>query len=643
MMEMRSKIDPLWTQVIARTGVFAFVLLSSVLASGIERYVDVVHGGDGPGCGSAASPCASIQYAVNLSGSGDEVRVAEGTYFYAGASIDPCIVSGFGGPAVLCLMDKSITVRGGYSWPDWVSGRAGVTTVIDAQSMRQGVHLVDTSPASTPMTLTLESATIRNGRVEGASSGDFSSVSAYGGGLLSRNSAVVLRGVVFENNQAVGGTTTQQYGGDGGGGGAWFRGVPAEVTLEFVTFTSNLAVGGSGAERGGYALGGGFGACCGAMVTGNGIRVKKNTARGGTSSGTGDVSGARADGLGGGIAFGTAYNGDGTGGSSCDLSAISIVENLAEGGAGETYGAYAFGGGLFAEGLSLDPTSVTLRDATISGNTARGGSSLKAAPAFGGGVATAEASLILERARVIGNRAVGGDGGVGSGSDRGSGLGGGIHVQRLSTASVGISIRNTIVSDNSVEAGASGDYFSGGGGGGLSAQGAINPLIEHVTFARNQLNFQGLIGLAVVLVAFPAPPTIDLRYAIVADHQSIIGTPALFAQSGSVVNLDTGLFAGNFQDTNDGKPGSGTFTGLGSFVSFASAGFVAPGPPFYDYHLAVSSEAVDRGGSSAATLDFEGQKRDAIPDLGADELGLSSEIFADGFESSGTWAWSGRS
>lgn len=619
------------------------VLLWSAQALAIERYVDVVNGGDGPGCGSTASPCATIQYAVNLSASGDEVRVAEGTYVYAGASVDPCVVPGIDSPTVLCVLDKEVTIRGGYSSPNWTGRKAGALTIIDAQSLRRGVYAVDTSPATTPTSLTLEGVKIRNGRVEGASSGDFFAVSAYGGGLLAHNAAVELRGVVFENNQAVGGTTTQQYGGDGGGGGAWFRGVLAAVSLEFVTFFSNDAYGGNGAERGGYALGGGFGACCGASLTGENIRVEGNTALGGGSSGAGDVTGARADGLGGGVAMGTAYNGDGTGGSTCELSLISIIDNVAQGGAGATYGAYAFGGGLFAEGLALDPTSVTLRDATISGNNALGGSSFKAAPAFGGGVATAEASLLLERAEVTNNRATGGDGGVGPGSDRGTGLGGGIHVQRLSTASVSVTLRNTVVADNSVESGASGDFYPGGGGGGLSAQGNINPLLEHVTFARNQIDHPGLIGLALLLVAFPAPPTLDLKYAVVADHDTISGKSALFAQSGSVFNLDTGLFAGNFDDTNNGDPGAGTYTGLGSFLNFASAGFVDPGPPSFDYHVASNSESIDRGTGSAVTLDFDGQARDLIPDLGADEVGLASALFADGFESSGVWGWSSYS
>jgi hypothetical protein len=70
--------------------------------------------------------------------------------------------------------------------------------------------------------------------------------------------------------------------------------------------------------------------------------------------------------------------------------------------------------------------------------------------------------------------------------------------------------------------------------------------------------------------------------------------------------------------------------------------YVAPGPPAFDYHLGASSPAVGAAPASAATVDFENQARDASPDIGADELGRPSLIFANGFESGRTWAWSVR-
>jgi hypothetical protein len=66
-------------------------------------------------------------------------------------------------------------------------------------------------------------------------------------------------------------------------------------------------------------------------------------------------------------------------------------------------------------------------------------------------------------------------------------------------------------------------------------------------------------------------------------------------------------------------------------------------PATGDFHLQAGSPAVDHGSSSLAPADdFEGTTRPQGLgyDIGADELGDAGAIFADGFESGDTAAWS---
>jgi hypothetical protein len=74
-------------------------------------------------------------------------------------------------------------------------------------------------------------------------------------------------------------------------------------------------------------------------------------------------------------------------------------------------------------------------------------------------------------------------------------------------------------------------------------------------------------------------------------------------------------------------------------LTASDAGFSSPGPPDSDYHLVVTSPAVDAANGSTETEDFEFQARDAFPDIGADEFGALS-LFEDGFESGDTTRWS---
>jgi len=89
--------------------------------TGVIR-VDGATGTDAPGCGSAASPCRTVQYAVDQAQPGEEIRVATGVY--TGVQGRP-VPAGYPNPPTSHLItqvvyiSKTVTVRGGYTTADW--------------------------------------------------------------------------------------------------------------------------------------------------------------------------------------------------------------------------------------------------------------------------------------------------------------------------------------------------------------------------------------------------------------------------------------------------------------------------------------------------------------------------------------------
>jgi hypothetical protein len=88
----------------------------------------------------------------------------------------------------------------------------------------------------------------------------------------------------------------------------------------------------------------------------------------------------------------------------------------------------------------------------------------------------------------------------------------------------------------------------------------------------------------------------------------------------------------------DGAAGALT----GNLTNAAQSWFVDPASA--DLHLvATASQAIDQASSTPRVSDdFDGHLRPvgSHPDIGADEFGSGGEVFADGFESGGTSAWS---
>lgn len=573
-------------------------------------------GNDLPACGSDSAPCRSIQYALNKAETGHVITVASGTYTY-NPSADNC--SFLTTRAVACFVDKDLTILGGYPADNWQRADPSQNpTIIDGQNTRRGVAVI---AFNTTASLHMEGFTIQNGLAQGAGGGDDFLTSAFGGGMWAQGGSVVLKQITFKNNRALGGNTNQAYGGGGAGGGLAIQssknGIPSQ--LENVLFEGNQAIGGTGAQRGGVAIGGGIFTFA-SILSGTDLTFTNNQARAGSSPGSGYAGGLRADALGG--AAGFQIN------SQSILSRISVSGNQAVGGnAGPS--AEAVGGGGFGGGLSAEKSALTLTSAVIMDNAAQGGQAASGGLAYGGGFLIDTSEALIDKIKVLRNTSR--SGGSTTGGSAGSPFGGGGYLTGWgSSTPPGVKISNSIFSENWIQVGTPGKPRDGYAGG-LGVQG-LTAEVTHATFARNYFVGDFIYGQAIAVFGMygtsGTPGILNLASSIVSDHvHPSTNFSAITVLQGSSLNLYGGLFAGNTNDTNsNGAPIlPGLITGLSSVIQAASARYVSPGPPDYNYHLQPTSPAVDRGSSQYLSFsigdDIDGQSRPygTAADLGADE------------------------
>ena len=574
-------------------------------------------GADAPACGSAAAPCRSIQYAVNLVATSGTVLVAGspgGTSYGYDAALDPC--SGpLGNTAAVCIVNKQILLRGGYSTADWTtSDPVRNPTTIDGASARRGVLAIGTGPLTT---LDIEGFTIRDGLARGTPlRPGLDSIYAFGGGLQADEVASLrVRRVLFVGNRAVGDDVAGEFGGAGSGGGVALRWVD-DAVFEDVRFEANEALGGTGAWRGGFAVGGGL-YTFQSKLGGARLVFRDNASiAGGTSGGGIGADGERADAFGGAAAFQQ--------GSVVSLQEVAARDNAAFGGFATSWAGGAFGGAF-----KLEEASLALLEADLRGNTAIGGAALNGWLGNGGAIEAIHSHTSLDRVTMIGNVAQGGDGTTGN---RGAAGGGAVNATWMRGADSTLDIRNSVVAGNSVRAGG-GTNVSGGGGGGLWIQ-ATTATVTHTTIADNLVD-GSMQGQAVLLIEAPvgAPDarhaTAAFAYDVVARHAGFAAwqMAALHVKPGNSLVTNRAVLSANTRDTNvDGVPGAaGSVTGLATALHPASAGFAAPGEPAWDYHLVSGSAARDQATGSTAVVDVDGDTRSA-PDVGADEYAASGGL-----------------
>jgi hypothetical protein len=574
---------------------------SSNFQTGTTRYV-ATNGTDTGNCTSSASPCRTIQYAVNQSASGDRILVAQGTYTY---NAMPDFCSFLQTRAVVCIVDKSLAILGGFSTSNWSTANPAVNvTVIDGQDSRRGVALIR---SQTTTFLNMEGFTIQNGRAQGPTYVSPYDPSGIGGGMWVQRASITLRDMIFRNNQAIGANTASGAGGAAAGAGLRIESSLAGTNslLQRVTFDGNQSLGGVGPERGGIAFGALF--VYGSAVTVEGATFTNNLARAGNSTGNGTSGGLSADALGGAIGLEQ---------SAVVLRGITATNNQAIAGNAAVNAGGAFGGAIFTE----DASSFVMADSYVFGNTAQAGNASTGGFGAGGGVMVFNSPATIERVQLIANSAVGGSTTGGGGA--GPAGGGGLYLWRARTdINPSVSVTNAIIADNSVALGSG--SVPGGGGGGIQVQG-LTATLSHVTIARNRLGPNLISGQGLVVLAAPgvSSATANVNHSIIANHtESGTGAIAVVVQQGNTLNFNRGLFAGNNRNTNAGDSTAGTFNGLGSMSSASSAGFVSPGSPSFNYHLQSNSPARDQATGSAVTSDIDGQARpeNGISDLGADE------------------------
>jgi hypothetical protein len=264
-------------------------------------------------------------------------------------------------------------------------------------------------------TLVVSGSTFSHNQAIGGSNGTCGSsgqgvLGVGAGGALGSIAQATVVDSTFDHNEALGGSGN--LGGSGfsvigrGVGGAIqnvnFEGSSATLFLSDCSFTNNQAVGGVGNTGGTFAgegIGGGLSNQRGATATVTGSTFTGNQAIGGA----GVPGGKGGDGLGGGIAnmFG----------SSLTVNNCMLNGNQVLGGAGGV-GGNGFGGGIYNDGLSIDPansgtpSTMTVTGSTITSNAATGGTAGtggSAGAGIGGGSYFASGGVVCLDAATVAN------------------------------------------------------------------------------------------------------------------------------------------------------------------------------------------------------------------------------------------------
>ncbi len=220
------------------------LVLSPARAADTTRYVattgrNFIPIGGGPfminDCKIITDPCRTVQHAVNRADPGDEIRVATGVYTGVQATQ---------GMTQVVYIDKSVTIRGGYTTTNWATPYPLTQpTVLDAQGLGRVVVISGSiAPTLEGFILTRGDA---NGQPTGCATGHGAPAGCGGGIFINESSPLIV------NNVITGNIATDTFGRTGYGGGLYLRSASGAVISGNVII-SNVA------NLNGYGDGGGL-------------------------------------------------------------------------------------------------------------------------------------------------------------------------------------------------------------------------------------------------------------------------------------------------------------------------------------------------------------------------------------------------
>ena len=273
------------------------------------RYVSLSGDDTANLCTNSASPCATVQHAVDVAKPTDEVRIAAGSY----TGVSPRArndLTTTGTVTQLVYVTKTLTIRGGFTTTNWTTPDPTLNvTTLDAQGLGRVFYITDY------ITPTLSGLRMTGGNARGQRGGN-SPTDDAGGGLYVLSATITLsNNVIFSN-------TTSNVPSINWGGGLYIR------------RSTSVLSGNSIVGNGSYAGGGVY--LLDSIATINGNTISGNTASGQGGGGLFLVGGAarlsgntitdNSGGVGGGVRI--------TGGSDAIFTNTVIADNCCFQGAG---------------------------------------------------------------------------------------------------------------------------------------------------------------------------------------------------------------------------------------------------------------------------------------------------------------------
>ena len=640
---------------------------SALAQSGTGAIRVATTGADTLGCGSVATPCRTVQYAINEAVAGDNILVATGVYTDATGTV--------------ATITSTLTLQGGWNNSFTAQDSELYPTTLDAQGLGRTIYVDGLAAPSSPITPTIDGFVVIGGVTpsqgggmyfRGASPSIFnnvitanvagnqgggiyisgqsiyptayitgnlvannvaSSVSwGYGGGIYINNLSIVIQDNALRNNIA----STANV---GNGGGIYLTFISGKVDVNNNTIVSNTASTASFAYGGGLYL---------AYVNGE-MNISSNTIISNTSSsaGFGRGGGIYTNNSSGLIQSNTLRNNMssvadwGTGGG-LDIWAsgpLTITNNLIEGNFATTapFPAVGAGGAIRTE---ANNATILIRDNVIHNNVAalygwgesggfyarnddvvildsnliEGNIGAFDHTTFGGGVYLESSDAIVRNNTIRDNQASNMDG-----------YGAGLFVY-LSAASLEA---NTIISNT---AALSTTTTGKGQGGGVALYASVGVSMTNNIIANNQGAILGpSVGAGIwVRGAFEdgsLPTNGMLLHNTIADN---IGD-GVWIGFGATLTLTNNIVAGHTVAITNTAPASvtlatdytlfwnnGSVPISGTNPIFGDPAFVGGG----DYHLTPGSAAIDAGIEAGVNRDIDGDLRPAgvAPDVGVDEL-----------------------